>query len=187
MRRFALILTMLVLLPVTAEAQTSFWAESQNHVVKGGYTPTIDFSVTHKSSEKLGVFLWALVNDAWGEAIVGGVYTPTANVEFDLGVGLETDEDAWRTMGSLFIGGGRTSLLLVGELGGSGYWYLAETKYQMTSTVAIGLHGKRFVGFGPIIDVAVPRTKFSIWLVPTTWDPEDSASGSVVLGFRFKP
>jgi hypothetical protein len=186
MRHFVL-LCAVALVPVSVEAQTTFWVESQNTVGSSGViAPQINISASKKYSATAGVFLWSLVSDGWAENIVGGLWAPKPWIEFNLGAGIETEpKKSGRAMGSVFVGGAKGFIVAVGEQGGSGHWYLFEGNRSL-GRIGVGFRAQRFVGVGPRIETDIAK-KMKLWVVPYTWALEDETKGNLVVSLRVTP
>jgi hypothetical protein len=177
-------------LPQAAHAQTSFWVENQTAFLHGDVAPQIDIYVTKKVTKETSVFLWSLVSKSWGENIIGLNLDPADWIEIGAGVGIEANPSPLRGFVQLWAGKSRASLYLCGEDGGSGTWYMVDALIRLTKSkdanVSIGVFGKRFAGFGPEFQTDVTK-HFQLKLVPKTWDPEKTASGSFIVNLRWLP
>ncbi len=151
----------------------------------GAAHKTATFYSTKHLTDKVAIAGWGLVSDGWGEALVGATFAPAPSVELGLFYGFEQDEKPHRGMATLWIGNDRTSLLLIGEDGGSGYWYNTILMQKLSPTVAAGAQCKRFVGCGPRAGLA-----WNTWLdgyVTPAYDFEDKVNrGKLLLGLHVK-
>lgn len=146
---------------------TSFFVEEQNYVNKEEIKPTAFIWANKQYKNNAGVFVFALVNQNWGEFLIGPNYTfkskknPQKFLEVGAGLGIETDNNPLRGAMYYFFNTSPTkerkgtiqSLGFV-EYGGSGYWYLWFGTYNVSNSIAIGVHAQSFNG------VLGPRLQF---------------------------
>lgn len=192
MRRISMCLALLCVLASNVHAQSSFWVESFNKVTREGkYTPQVDGQAVSMFTPKVGVFSWALVNNGWAEAIVGVHYVPTKHLELDLGTGVETDKNPSRLQAGAFLSISRATLYTAYEIGGSGYWYLAQGNVTVVkkdnASLGVGFRFQRFAGIGPRVQVEMPKAHLTVWASGPMFDPEDHKARNVIVGLKLAP
>ncbi|HRH25038.1 MAG TPA: hypothetical protein PLQ20_01735 [Candidatus Paceibacterota bacterium] len=146
---------------------TSFFVEQQNYFNKKSVSPSAFIWADKSYKDNGGVFVFALANQNWGEILIGPKYTIKSKknqnrfLEIGAGLGIETDKKPLRGTAYYFFNTSPTkerkgtiqSLGFV-EYGGSGYWYLWFGTYNISNSVAIGIHAQSFNG------VLGPRLQF---------------------------
>jgi hypothetical protein len=176
-------------LPAVLSGQTSIWAESQNQVTlsTADMAPQINVSAGSVVSKKLGIFLWALQSESWGEIYVGPSYKFVKGVEVGVGVGIESDPKPLRSaVYALFSGNGR-SLYMTAETGGSGPWYQVEGNQAfnlMHQPAGIGFRYQSFIGIGPRLEATTLKGHLMVWVVPIAIDFENNNSQNMLFGIR---
>jgi len=151
---------------ITSVAYSSVTVECK--VSEGVTTPALQLHLYNTSSltSKISALSFALVSESYAEAYAGIEFAPVPSISIGLGAGLETAENPWRIGASLWMGHGPVSLFAAGENGGTGYWYKVVASYAVTEYLTTGIWSKRFAGVGPMIQLAIPRTLATVWMVP---------------------
>ncbi len=188
--RYAFAFLFAFLVPFTTKAQTAMWVENVNTVDRAGdIAPQINVSVSHKFTPQLGLYVWALEKEDYGEIHFGPTFQ-AKGVIVSAGLGIETADAFLRKAADVFIYRDGRSLYLVGETGGSGNWYQVVAMQGFGykgGDYSIGVHGQRYVGFGPRLSTTTFHNHVKIWIVPRAWDPENSKNRSALIAVRFTP
>lgn len=162
----------LFLLVVFAFFSASIFSQTQVEVfgklVEGTVTPDINVFATKKISEKVSLTAFTLVEEKWSEALVGVTYCPTSNLELGLSAGIEQNEALYRLGGSVWIGSGKTSLLILVEKGDGldNYWYKSVVNYKVSEDLSVGISAWRFHGIGPVLKLAIKDLDCKVWINP---------------------
>ncbi len=179
---FVVILMSVLVLSVSA--QTHFAIESQNLVSNNELSPAITGYMTHGFTEsQLGTFAWLLVGEHWAEGYAGLTYMPLSWCQVGLGFGMEQADDLWRVGGSLWIGNGSWSILMLLENGGSGFWHRVVVNYRIGTVVGIGFMSQESVGVGPRFELNVPKLPVQLWASLLRKDRNNK--GYLTLKFSF--
>ncbi|MEX0919449.1 MAG: hypothetical protein WDZ64_01710 [Parcubacteria group bacterium] len=166
-----------------SNAQTRTWAEMVSNIYEEEVAPQFNIFTGRNITAKNSVFLFATVTDEWAEALIGFSTSPRSGVEISLGVGIETHEKPWRSLLSVWLGNNKRSLLMMGEKGGSGNWYMLVASETIHPNLKIGAHAQRFVGIGPRLDIRL-KESLNFWIVPVAWDFENNGAKSAVLALN---
>jgi hypothetical protein len=155
---------------------------------------TMDGGVTTSLTEEWGLGVFFLVTRAWAEAYVGPSFSPTTWIQLCLQAGIQQAGDGVepRFALSAWVGGGAFSMFSIVEFdlnGSDGLWYDMTPRWNATDWLDIGIKARRFVGIGPMVDVAIPTTPARVWVAWMPLDPEsekftaDQGLVGVALGF----
>ncbi len=169
MRIISLFVTVIVVVvvPLSVFAQTSFWVENQNTVARS-VTPQIDATLSYTfDNSKLGCFAWFLVSETYSEAYFGPTYSPFSWAQIGVGAGLEQTDTPFRLGGFVWVGRDQYSLLTIYEKSKTDYWYKAQANMNLNHWLGVGAIVQRFVGVGPRIQVTIPASPIQIWGAPT--------------------
>lgn len=161
------LVAILFIASATEARQVSGFGESWNVVSEDGVKPQVNVSLDIPLNKKFNMTVWTLTQKAWGEAIVGGSYTPFSGktvVSFSLGAGLEhapSSESGARLGYGIFVKRDRIAVLSLREEG-LDHWYRHLATYQLTKTVAIGAQSLRFFGKGPYLAKSI-NENYTVW------------------------
>ncbi|HMJ48835.1 MAG TPA: hypothetical protein VK498_15995 [Ferruginibacter sp.] len=150
-----------------------FFAHSQLEAY-GKYTTgesvesIIDYNASKKITEKISLTFFGLVRQKWSQALIGIKYAPSDSFNLSASAGIEHGTDSPRFSASMWIGKGRTSLLLLGELGKGkdNYLYKSNLFYKYTERFTLGITAWRYHGVGPNFRFAVPKLMSTLWAMP---------------------
>lgn len=160
--------------------------ELESKINSESITPRINLFATSSVTEKTSIFAFSLTSEGYCEAYAGVSYDIKPYLQMGAGLGLETVDEPWRITASLWIGTpeteaeesategtaaqdddrGKSSLVVIYENGGSGYWYKAVASYAINNWLTTGIYTKRFLGIGPLVKIPIPNMPVSISLVP---------------------
>jgi hypothetical protein len=99
----------LLLIPFAVHAQLETYIRSTE--------PNINFFASKKVTEKVSLTFFGLVEQKWSEALIGASYAPSKSLNINLSTGIEQGTNSPRFGASIWTGKGKTSLLILGELG----------------------------------------------------------------------
>jgi len=175
--------TILVFLLIT----TSFFAQAQLEVY-GRYTPggsvepNFNFAGSKKITNKISLTFFGLIEQNWSEALIGAKYSPSNSVSFGASAGIEHGTKSPRFGASIWTSKGKTSFLILGELGSGkkNYLYKANLFHKYSDQFTLGVTAWRFHGTGPNFRFTVPRLSSTIWSMPA-YDFETNKS-KVMIG-----
>ena len=147
----------------------------------GNIEPNINIFGTKKISERFNLTYFALVEETWSEALVGFDYSAKKWLSLGLSAGVEHNPAILRLAGSIWVGKGKTSLLILGEQGHGkdNYWYKINLSRSLSETISLGAMAWRFHGLGPIIKYTPKKSDLSFWVLPT-YDSEFKAKRLIV-------
>lgn len=163
------ILLIMLFLPAAMPSfgQSSFSVEMQNYHRKlREFSPSLFLWASKKFEGKNhGIFAYALAGSGYGELQVGRSQVvplkhPGKVLQFGVSVGLETGVNPVRCGGSVYFSSnpdtsgtrqkGRWQAAIVGETGGSGYWYYGIVTYNTSEKFSIGAQAQALAGvWGP--------------------------------------
>lgn len=173
----------LVLVASTASAQATGYAGYQA-VYEKSQTPkhNLELYLEKPAWGKVGVSAFTFVTSGWAEAYAGPTYAPSSWLTAGVSLGAQqtNNELGIRYATSLWMGGGKDlPIQFLGFVEGdntvSGLWYDAKAVYSPLPWLSLGLHGRRFVGIGPRVEVKLPAPGLPVTLWGT-WNPYDPES-----------
>ncbi len=174
----------LVLVASTASAQANGYAGYQA-VYEKNQTPkhNLELYLEKPAWGKVGVSAFTFVTSGWAEAYAGPTYAPSSWLTAGVSLGAQqtNNELGIRYASSLWMGGGKVQFLGFVEgdnsvaRDASGFWYDAKAVYSPLPRLSLGLHGRRFVGIGPRVEVKLPTPSLPVTLWGT-WNPYDPES-----------
>lgn len=185
------IATLLVLCAAsTARAddpQTSITIEEQNYRLHGSVSPDTNGTIVRPIWGGLGVYSFFYVDKTFAEAIAGPSWQPTAWLTLAFGAGVEQGDQTamtgrWRAGGMLWLGNARWASTLYVEDGASGWWAREEFAWRPRAWIGLGALGDTSVGYGPRVELNLPRTPFQLW--GATLISKDGHDAVPTLGFR---
>lgn len=173
-----IIILILVVVSISASAQVEVYGR---YTSGGTIEPNINIFGTKKISDKLNLTYFALVEEKWSEALVGFAYAPKKWLELGLSSGVEHNPAILRFGGSIWVGKGKNSLLVLLEQGKGkdNYWYKAKLSRNLSETISIGAMAWRFHGLGPIVKYTPKKSDLTFWILPA-YDPEFKAKRLMV-------
>lgn len=127
------------------------------HTRNSSTEPILTAWAVRNTQAKDSLTLWALESRSWGEVLVGYQHRFSPWLEAGVSAGLETCDQPWRTSAWVWTGRGRLSLFTVGEIGGSGGWYLIQGGVKIHPRITAGLYSRRFVGTGLYAEIAATQ------------------------------
>lgn len=155
------IVAFVVLGSVPASAQT--FIENWNMLGKdAGTSVFLDGQIDIPVSKTRGVRVWGLYSENWSELYASFRQNLGTHAAVTLGAGWEQDDQPWRVAATMWMGKGRFSSFLALEHGGSGFWYSYKGTAGLTQRLSVGVFSRRFVGTGPMAQVAV-HGKTEVW------------------------
>ncbi len=167
MRNFVVIL-LLMLTSLSTSAQFSMYSESQIYTSKKqNYFFTSLYS-TYMTGNNIGFWNYSQISkDGWGEIIVGPIIkAEIGHTNFELGVGSGLERFCLKIRASTFllICTGKNTAYSDIEFLGSGSWYVAYYKREISEKISLGISVQSDATFGPRIDLALGN--FNLWTVP---------------------
>lgn len=113
---------------------------------------------------KIDTFIWAQSGPGFDQVYGGPAITVKPWLAVAVGAGVQRvgEKVSPRIGGSIWTGKNRVSNLLLWEAMGSGPWYKNQTSIRLPKGVTGSLIVQRFAGIGPEIQVAIPKTSFSV-------------------------
>ena len=144
-------------------SQITAYAKFSNNTV----SPTVMIFGAKPLSEKIDFTYFAFVQEKWAETYCGLAYSPAKWMNVGLSVGIEQNPALYRLAPSLWIGSGKTSLLLLTEKGDGkdNYWYKATLSYKVSEKLDLGIRTWRYNGIGPVISYKISND-LKMWAMP---------------------
>ncbi len=182
MKKLAIIITV-CLYTLTSYAQLEMYGR---YTVNGKVEPSFNLYGEKKISEKVNLTYFALVEEKWSEALVGLSYSPAKWVSVGLSTGIEHNPAIIRIGGSIWLGKGKASLLMLGEKGDGqdNYFYKTVLSYKASEQFTVCAMTWRFHGIGPVVRYTPKKSDLTIWFMPA-YDPEFKAK-RMMLGLSVK-
>ncbi len=151
--------------------------------------PTVSIYAKKNISQTLNFTSFTLINNKWGESLVGIEYLPLKWLSIEAEVGLETNIESYgykknliRTAQILAITTTKFSFLGIYEQG-SLNWFDVRAFYLIRN-LGIGAMASQYNGLGPVVQVHLGKSPFHIWSsLLYNWD--NSNYGSMV-GIYYK-
>ncbi|MFH1145465.1 MAG: hypothetical protein V1707_00670 [bacterium] len=181
MKSLLLYVITFVVLSSNVFAQNSLFVESEYKYSDDPSVITYRLGAKHDFNSKISFSSFGLVNKNYAQAHFSINYKITDWLKAGVGQGIEQSKELWRLAANLQIMNGSYSWVTFYEHGMNGYWFQTELKYQFNPSLSVGIFGRRFVGFGPEIAIAIPQTPFVVWTVPYAYDIESKKSGGLIV------
>ncbi len=156
---------LLLLLPFSVQAQLETYARI---TARGTVEPNVNYFASKKITSKIALTFFGLVEQKWGEALVGASFSPSAAFSIGGSVGIEHGTHSPRYMISTWMGRGKTSLAALGELGSGkdNYLYKINLFHKYTAHFTFGATAWRYHGIGPNFRYTIPKLETTIWTMP---------------------
>jgi len=169
-----ILILLLITLPFLAHAQLETYGR---YTAGGPVEPNINYFGSKKITEKISLTFFGLVEQKWGEALIGAAYAPSSSFGIGASMGIEHGTNSPRFGASIWTGKGKTSLSILCELGSGkdNYLYKANLFHKYTNWFTLGITAWRFHGEGPNFRFAFPKLSSTIWLMPA-YDLESNKS-----------
>jgi hypothetical protein len=160
-----ILLILLITLPSLAQAQLETYGR---YTTGGTVEPNINYAASKKITEKIALTFFGLVEQKWSEALVGVKYSPSNSFNIGVSAGIEQGTNSPRFGASMWTGKGKTSLLILGELGSGkdNYLYKANLFHRYTDHFTFGVTAWRLHGEGPNFRYTIPKLLSTIWVMP---------------------
>lgn len=164
------LLLLLIVLPAWSQAQLETYGR---YTTGGSVQPNINYSGVKKITEKFSLTFFGLVEEKWGEALIGISYALSETFSIGASTGIEHGTNSPRYGASIWTAKGKTSFLILGELGEGkkNYLYKANLFHKYTDRFTLGVTAWRFHGTGPNFRFNFPKLSSTIWSMPA-YDPE---------------
>jgi len=141
-KAMTILLVLALALSVKAETTMGFFDNTKTE------SKSIDMFICQSLNDKVGVFGYATVSEGWSEAYAGPTFSPNANFQVGLGLGVESGQDSARIGGFAWAGHGKASVTYLFEDGGSGPWHKLKAGYQVSSRANVQVLEKTSAGLG---------------------------------------
>ncbi|PWB26401.1 hypothetical protein DCO46_06240 [Flavobacterium sp. HTF] len=174
---------LLFIIPFLAKAQLETYGR---YTENGNIEPNINYSGAAKITDKISLTFFGLVEQKWSEALIGVKYSPTNTFSIGGSAGIEQGTNSPRYSASIWKLKGKTSLLVLGELGSGkdNYLYKVNLFHQYSDLFTFGLTGWRFHGVGPNFRFTVKKLSSTLWSMPA-YDFESNTS-KFMFGISYK-
>ena len=158
-RLMSVILAVLIFAPSPASAQP--FVENQTWLRAAGTQLVMEAEIEVPGTP-VNFFSWFLVNDEWGEGLVGVSKSVKPWLWLASAAGVEKADTPLRFSQNVWAGKGRLSTVFTMEYGGSGMWYMNKGLVKVAPRLELGYHSQRFYGTGPMLKISLTQ-KFSVW------------------------
>jgi hypothetical protein len=163
-RRFVIVISFLLVLTSSAEAQTKFWVENQNKIVNRSLNPSIVLLASSKQ-KRLGAYCFLLVNRSYAEAYCGPTIALGPHAQVGVALGIEQNSPQPRFGSFVSCGNKRGYLLIIlEEYGQTGHFQKVEGVLYV-QRFGFGLIEQTGYGLAPRISVAIPAISTTLWCV----------------------
>lgn len=165
---------LLACLPFLAHAQLEMYGR---YTPSGSVEPNINYSGSKKITEKISLTYFGLVEQKWSEALIGATYSPSKSFSIGASTGIEHGTNSPRFGASIWTATGKTSFLILGELGAGkdNYLYKSNLFYKYSDLFTLGVTAWRFHGIGPNFRFTIPKLSLTVWSMPA-YDFESNKS-----------
>jgi hypothetical protein len=172
------IILLLISLPFLAQAQLETYGR---YTAGGSVEPNINYAGSKKITEKISLTFFGLIEQKWSEALIGATYSPSSSFSVGASTGIEQGTNSPRFGASIWTGKGKTSFLILGELGSGkdNYLYKVNLFHKYTDQFTLGVTAWRFHGAGPNFRYTIPMLSSTIWSMPA-YDFESNKSKLMV-------
>jgi hypothetical protein len=151
--------------------------------------PTVSIYAKKDIGKSFNFTSFSLINNKWGESLIGLEYAFTKWLSVEFEIGIETNIESYgykknliRTAQILAVTTKKFSLLGVYEQG-SMDWFDVRSFYHIKH-LGIGAMASKYYGLGPVFQYRVGKSPFSIWSSWLyNWDTADYGS---MLGIYLK-
>lgn len=152
-------------LPFLAHSQLEVYGRYKPH---SAIEPIINYYGEKRIIEKFYVTFFGLVRQSWSQALIGMKYAPSASFNVAFSAGIEHGMSSPRYGASVWKQKGKTSLLILGELGAGNrnYLYKIDLFYQYSDKITLGLTAWRFHGVGPNFRASSKQLSTTFWAMP---------------------
>jgi hypothetical protein len=154
-------------------AALPFFAQSQleaygRYVPRSSIEPIINYYGEKKITEKFYITFFGLVRQNWSQALIGMKYAPSQSFNMAFSAGIEDGTSSPRYGASIWKKRGKTSVLVLGELGAGdrNYLYKANLFQHYSEKFTVGLTAWRFHGVGPNFRVSSKQLATTLWAMP---------------------
>lgn len=189
---FIVALLLLVAGTVPVSAQTTTWSlDGSTHFRDGSQSSLIGIlSGRNFADSQFGMWSYAGLSKDWAELFVGPslhtTWDGSTYLEGGIGAGVEQDGFTPRFGAYGVIDGGTYSAFGFLEYGeATGWWYLFQGLHKVAGPVSAGVHGQRYVGIGPRIQLDVGPAYIWVARVADPEVAEDPWGTAFGLGVRF--
>ena len=160
-----ILVLLFISLPFLAQAQLETYGR---YIAGGPVEPNINYFGSKKVAEKISLTFFGLVEQKWGEALIGVTYAPSKSFSIGASAGIEHGTSSPRVGASIWTGKGKTSFSVLGELGSGkdNYLYKANLFHKYTDLFTLGVTAWRFHGAGPNFRFFIPKLASTIWSMP---------------------
>ncbi|HEY4108137.1 hypothetical protein [Puia sp.] len=159
------IILLLAAVPFLAQAQL----ETYGRYTAGGYVePNINIFAIRKITKKVSLAFFGLVEQKWGQALIGANYAVSGDIILGAYTGIEHGSNSPRWAASFWRGKGKTSLLVWGEVGSGkdNYLYKINLFHKYSNRFTTGLTAWRGHGIGPNFRFNLPLLATTVWSMP---------------------
>lgn len=174
-----LFVLLFITLPFLAHSQLEIYGK---YLPNRSGEPIINYYGEKKITEKLFLTFFSLARKEWSQALIGIKYAPSQSFNVSASTGIEHGTNSPRFGASIWAGTGKTSLLVLGELGAGedNYLYKVNLFHTYSETFTVGVTAWRFHGIGPNFRVTPRQLATTFWLMPA-YDLEFHAA-KIMLG-----
>lgn len=178
----------------SAFAQSTSWSiDASTHIKDGKKSSLVGIFPTHNFDSSAGIWGYAGLSPTWAELLAGpGLHTTISDtyIESGIGAGVEqyVTEATFTPRFATYAVVANDSFNAFGflEYGeATGWWYLFQGLHTVAGPISAGIHGQRFVGVGPRVQLDIGPGY--LWIARVA-DPEvshDPWGTALGFGIRF--
>lgn len=135
--------------------------EQENQISNGMLTPQVKSYLSYDFTKKVGAYCWLQTSKGYSQIYCGPTFSPKGFIQVGVAMGAQTGKKTLRIGSFVWVGKGKFSNTFILETSG-GNWCRNLTGYKASKTFTLTLVGERYKGFGPRLDVQIPKTKLSV-------------------------
>ncbi len=165
MKTIILVIIIFLISIFQAKGQTSAKlhgnVEQDNQISDGHVTPQVKSYLSYDFTKKVGGYCWLQTSKNFSQAYCGPTFSPKGFIQVGVALGAQTGKKTLRSGAFVWVGKGKFSNTFILETSG-GTWCRNLTSLKASKTFTVMLVGERYKGFGPRLDVQIPKTKLSV-------------------------
>ncbi|MCF8369979.1 MAG: hypothetical protein K9H64_00050 [Bacteroidales bacterium] len=189
MEKLLLIPFLFIVSQVFAQVSVSVHHYDYYNISANKVRPTMSMYVKKDLRKSLKLTSFTLLNNNWGESLIGLEYSPKKWLMLEIQVGMETNTEAYgykknliRTAQILTVST-RKFVFLGFNQQGSFNWFGVQMFYLMKQ-LGIGAMASQYSGLGPVAQLNLGDSPFRVWAsMLYDWDTSDYGS---MFGLYYK-
>ena len=159
------LILLLFAIPFLTQAQLETYGR---YTAGGSVEPNVNYFASKKITAKVALAFFGLVEQKWGQALIGATYSPSGSFSVGGYAGIEEGTTSPRWAASVWKAKGKTTLLLWGEVGSGkdNYLYKINLFHKLSDQFTLGVTAWTKHGVGPNFRFLLPKLSATIWSMP---------------------